>query len=307
MTTSAAKSLFSAAYQSPPMLLTLTALFWAGNAIAGNLAAGEVSPMFLTFLRWSLVSAALWALFGRQTLAYWPVLKPKLLSLVLMASFGFAIFNGFLYTASLSTTAINIGIMQGSMPVLVLAGAYLLQNAPLSRLQALGVAITIAGVVVVASQGAPHKLLEIGLNPGDALMFCACLCYAGYALALKDRPQIPGLLFFTAMAPVAALVSIPMAATEYALGYFQAPTPFGWALALWIAVFPSFLSQIFFLRGVDLIGPGRAGVYINLVPVFAAILAVLILDQRFAGFHAAALLLVLAGLWIAQRPSAQRD
>ena len=69
----------------------------------------------------------------------------------------------------------------------------------------------------------------------------------------------------------------------------------------WIAVFPSFLAQIFYLRGVDLIGPGRAGVFVNLVPMFAAAMAVTLIDEPFAAFHAVALALVIGGIWLAQR------
>jgi drug/metabolite transporter (DMT)-like permease len=84
------------------------------------------------------------------------------------------------------------------------------------------------------------------------------------------------------------------------MGDFQWPTPKGWLITLYIAVFPSFLSQLFFMRGVDLIGPGRAGIFVNLVPVFSAILAVLILGEAFQAYHALALALVLGGIVLAE-------
>jgi drug/metabolite transporter (DMT)-like permease len=76
-------------------------------------------------------------------------------------------------------------------------------------------------------------------------------------------------------------------------------------VTLYVAIFPSFISQIFWLRGVDLIGPGRAGVYVNLVPVFSAILAVALLSEHFAVFHAVSLVLVIGGILLAQRTPAQ--
>ncbi len=75
----------------------------------------------------------------------------------------------------------------------------------------------------------------------------------------------------------------------------------GLLVTAWVAVFPSFLSQIFYLRGVDLIGPGRTGVFVNLVPVFSAVLAVVLISEPFAAFHAVALVLVIGGIWLAQR------
>ena len=111
---------------------------------------------------------------------------------------------------------------------------------------------------------------------------------------------MPGRALFTLFAAIAAAAAVPFAAWDLATGG-PWPTPEGWAIAAWVALFPSCLAQLFFLRGVDLIGPGAAGIYINLVPVFASILAVLLLGERFALYHAAALALVLGGLWMAQR------
>jgi drug/metabolite transporter (DMT)-like permease len=74
----------------------------------------------------------------------------------------------------------------------------------------------------------------------------------------------------------------------------------GWMVMLYVAIFPSCLAQLFFLRGVDLIGPGRAGVFINLVPVFAAVLGVGLLGEPFGWYHAVALALVIGGIWLAQ-------
>ena len=79
------------------------------------------------------------------------------------------------------------------------------------------------------------------------------------------------------------------------------PTLQGLLVTAWIAIFPSFLAQVFYLRGIDLIGPGRAGVFVNLVPVFSAILAVALIDEPFAAYHAVALVLVIGGIWLAQQ------
>ena len=132
-------------------------------------------------------------------------------------------------------------------------------------------------------------------------MLAACVLYAAYTVALRDRPNMPGVAFFALLALIAALTSLPLVAVEVATGTFRWPTAQGLAVTVWIAVFPSFLSQIFYLRGVDLIGPGRAGVFVNLVPVFAAVLAVGLISEPFASYHAVALILVVGGIWLAQR------
>lgn len=288
-------------YAAPVLLLSLTTLFWAGNAVAGQFAVGHITPFQLTFLRWAIVSAALWPLFGHEVRAHWSTVRPKLLVVVLMASLGFTGFNTLFYIASHYTGAVNIGILQGSMPALVLLGAFLVFGDRVTPVQLLGVLITSIGVVVVTSKGSLEVLLALGVNSGDLLMLVACALYSAYAVALKQRPAIPGRAFFTLMAPIAALAALPMLIVESAFQDASWPTLQGWITTLYVAAFPSCLAQLFFMRGVDLIGPGRAGVYVNLVPVFSAILAVLLLGERFAPFHGVALALVLGGIWLSQR------
>ncbi|MEL6481382.1 MAG: DMT family transporter [Pseudomonadota bacterium] len=289
---------------TPALLLTLTALFWAGNAIAGQLAKDEVAPFMLVLLRWIGVTLVLWPLYGHEVRAHWATIRPALPRIVVMATAGFTCFNALFYAASHSTTGINIGILQGSMPMFVLAGAFLVYGTPVGRVQALGVFLTLIGVVLVATKGAPALIAEQGVNPGDALMLVACVLYSGYTVALRNRPAIPGRAFFTLMCPIAALTAVPFALGEAVIAGASLPTFDGWLVTLYVTVFPSCLAQLFFLRGVDLIGPGRAGVYINLVPIFAALLAVMILGETFAFYHAAALAMVLGGIWLSQRSPA---
>ncbi|MEL7466639.1 MAG: DMT family transporter, partial [Pseudomonadota bacterium] len=166
---------------------------------------------------------------------------------------------------------------------------------------ALGVIVTLSGVAVVASKGDVDVILSLALNHGDLLMLIAALFYSAYTVAIRVRPDVPGEALFTLFAVIAAFAAIPMAVWETTTEGFYWPTATGWGLTVIVAIFPSCLAQLFFLRGVDLIGPARAGVYINLVPIFAAILAVIVLGEVFAAYHGLALALVLGGIWLAQR------
>lgn len=288
-------------YGAPMVLLALTSLFWAGNALASRIAVGEIQPMLLVFLRWLLVIAVLWRLYGAELRAHWHLVRPRLGACILMGGLGFTAFNALFYVAGHSTSAVNIGILQGSIPVFVLMLAYAMDGSRITPMQAAGVALTLAGVVLVATRGDPGGLMALELNVGDGLMVLACALYAFYTAALARRPALPGRAFFTLMALIAAATSLPLAIAEAAIEGFRWPTPTGWAVTAYVAIFPSCLAQLFFLRGVDLIGPGRAGVFVNLVPVFAALLAVVLLGEAFAWFHGAALALVLGGIWLAQK------
>ena len=288
-------------YQWPGLLLTLTAVFWAGNTVAARLAIDQISPFMLTTLRWVLVAAVLWPVYGGEIRKHWGQIRPRLFAIVMLAVLGMSGFNALYYVAAHYTSAINMGILQGALPIFVLAGAYLAHGTRGGLVQLAGVLITAVGVVVVATRGEPLAILEVEFNKGDLAMLAACVLYAFYTVALRDRPHMPGAAFFTLLALIAAVTSLPLVAFEALTTGVTMPTLQGWLVTAWVAIFPSTLSQLFYLRGVDLIGPGRAGVYVNLVPVFAAILAVVLIDEPFAAFHAVALVLVIGGIWLAQR------
>ncbi|QFU15487.1 DMT family transporter [Microvirga thermotolerans] len=291
------KGFFGQAY----LLLVATTLFWGGNAIAGRLAVGEISPMVLTCLRWVLVVCTMLPLLGRRLAAEWPPIRRRWLFVTLMGAFGFTAFNALFYAAAHHTSAVNLTIFQGAIPVLVLLGTVLFFRAPVLPLQVLGMIVTVAGVVIVSVKADFEILRTLALNVGDVWMLIACLFYAGYTLGLRHRPPVTGLVFFTALALVAFLTSLPLLAVEIVRGSAQWPTLKGWAVLAYVAFLPSLLAQVFFIRGVELIGPARAGLFVNLVPVFGALLAVLLLGEPFAFYHALGLVLVLGGIWLAER------
>jgi drug/metabolite transporter (DMT)-like permease len=132
-------------------------------------------------------------------------------------------------------------------------------------------------------------------------MIAACFLYASYAVGLRRRPNVPTLSLFAVMAAAAFVVSLPFLGVEAWLGQLQWPTALGWLVIGLVTLFPSFLAQIFFIQGVDILGPGRAGVFANLVPIFASLFAVVVLSEDFAIFQAAALALVLSGIWTSER------
>jgi drug/metabolite transporter (DMT)-like permease len=238
---------------------------------------------------------------GRRFLGEWPALVPHWRSILAMGALGFTGFNALFYAAAHHTSAVNLTIFQGAIPVLVLIGTVLFFKSRVRPLQILGMLVTITGVAGVAVKGDPGVLRTLDLNIGDVWMLIACVLYAGYTLGLRNRPRVSGFVFFAAMAIVAFVTSVPLLGLEIATGTVRWPTPAGWAVVLYVGLMPSLLAQIFFIRGVELIGPGRAGLFVNLVPVFGSILAVIVLGEPFAVYHAAGLALVLGGIWLAER------
>ncbi|CAO4142895.1 DMT family transporter [Methylorubrum aminovorans] len=282
-------------------ILTLTTLLWAGNTVAGKWAVGEVSPQVLTTLRWAFAFAVLAVVARRAILADRDRLMQRWPYLFLMGAFGFTIFASLFYAAGTYTTAVNVALIQGAVPVFVMALNFAVRRVPVRAGQVLGAAVTLVGVAVATTHGDLAVLAHLGLNRGDGLMLAASLVYAGYTVALAGRPPVSGLAFFTALALAAFLTSLPPLAAEWALGRAIWPTTAtAWAIVAFVALGPSLLAQLSFIRGVELIGPNRAGLFVNLVPVFGAGLAVLLAGEPFGGAETLALLLVLGGILIAE-------
>ncbi len=282
------------------LMLIVTTWCWGCNAILSKIAVGEVAPMMLVTLRWLGVITLLVLFARRPVIRDWAVLKHHLTYVILMGIAGFTAFNSLFYLAGHTTSAVNIGIIQGSIPVFVILGGFLLFRTPVTTLQALGIAITLLGVVIIASAGDLVQLLTLTINRGDAFMLLASFFYAAYSIGLSRRPKVSAMGLFSLLATAAFISSLPLLAIESYQQGFQWPTSTGWLVVIAVTVLPSFIAQIFFIKSVALIGPGRAGVFVNLIPVFASIMAVLFLGESFEMYHAVSLALVLGGIGLSE-------
>ena len=286
---------------NPYTLLTLTTLFWAGNAIAGKLAAGDISPVALTFARWFFACIAFYFFARPHLKADWPAIRRHLPLLSTLGALGFSAFNIGFYWALQYTSAINVTIEQSAMPVLIILANYLFFRMRITALQGLGVLLTITGVLVTATRGSPLSIFETGVNRGDAMMILCVLLYGSYTVALRFRPDIHWTSLMFVLSLSATLFALPFYAVEIVQDGFRAPGPEAWGIIAYTAIFPSMLSQLFFIRGVAMLGANRAGLFINLVPIFGALLAVSILGENFRAYHFAGLALVLGGIAMAER------
>ena len=287
-------------YRQPTLLLTLTTMMWAGNGVAGKLAVGAIGPMALVFWRW-VIACSILALIARTDVKRdWSLMRPHLFAIFLMGTLGFTGFNALFYLSAHYTSAVNMTILQGAIPVFVMLGALLVHRVRASAIQLFGVLVTLAGVATIAAQGSLETLRHLSFNIGDVFLIIACVFYAGYTLALRNRPQVSPLSFFTLLAIAACVTSVPLYVIEIAQGAFVWPDARGYAVLIYAGIFPSLVSQLFFMRGVAIVGPSRAGIFTNLVPVFGALFAVIFLGEPFHLYHALAMVLVLGGILIAE-------
>lgn len=290
----------SALAGNPYVLLVFTTFFWGGNVPAGRLAVGEISPMLVVFLRWLFAFALLGLFARRQIREEFHMVLPAWRLIFVLSLLGYTGFNALYYSAAHYTTGVNIAIIQGSTPIVILLLGFLIYRNRMTSIQLAGAVLTIIGVLVSASHGDWQVIAHLAFNKGDLWLLIASMAYAFFTLLLRKRPPCSALVFFTALAAASCLTSIPLVIWEAWSGSLIWPGLKGWVLIAYIAVLPSLFCQISYIRAVELVGPARASVFYNLVPVFGALLSTMILGEAFSLFDFIALGLVIGGILLAE-------
>lgn len=281
--------------------LIITTAGWGGNAVAGKLAVGHISPAMLTSLRWVVALMILVPLGRRQLRADWPVIRRHLPLLLFLGFLGMSVFNNMLYLALTRTSAIHAALLQAATPLVIFVASFVIFRLRTSIPQIGGFTLSFIGVAVIASHGDLSRLLGFEINTGDAILLLAVLAYGLYTVFLRWKPQLHGISLMTVLAVAALGGSLPFVFWEASTGNMILPDIQGWLVTLYAATVASIISQILYIRGNELIGGNRAGLFFNLVPIFGTLFAVIILSEQFRLYHFLALLLVLGGIALAER------
>lgn len=283
------------------LLLTLTMLFWAGNFVLGRGVHGHVPPIALAWCRWTLAFLIILPFALPHLRRDWPALRAKSGTLLLLGTVGIGCFNTFSYIGLNHTTALNGLVFQASCPFLIVLASFLFFGDRISLRQGAGIVISLAGVLVIIARGDLDVLLALQLNEGDAWLFAAFTGWAIYTAFLRQRPDVHMFSFLAATFLIGAAVNTPFFVAEHLSGWRLQPTRSTVLAVLYVAVFPSVVAQIFYNRGVELIGGNRAGTFIYLVPLFGALLAIGLLGETLEAYHVAGVALILPGIMLAAR------
>lgn len=281
------------------LLLALTMLFWAGNYTIGRWAADKVPPVTLAFLRWTGAALLVLPLALPHTARGWKTITRNLPILLALGITGAGLFNTLQYIALTETTATNAGIINSASPVMIAVLSLLLNGERIRWVQLAGIATSLAGVLTIIAKGEVAALAALQVNHGDLVMLGAMAIWALYTALLDKRPTIHALAFAGVTYVIAGLLNAGLAAIEAAGGAHVVWSPQSLAAIAYTAIFPSFLAYLCFNRGVEIIGPTRAGAFMHLVPMFTVALAVAFLGEQPAPYHAGGLGLILAGVWLA--------
>ncbi|WP_312422376.1 DMT family transporter [Anaerospora hongkongensis] len=267
------------------MLLVLCNLFWAGNYVFGKYVITEITPLWITFSRWVL------ALFFLFPIAYyfekleWKTIKQDWLLLTCMGGLGIIGYNLLLYSALAYTTATNAALVSALNPGIIVIVSVFLTGERISKLQAAGFLVSLAGVLIILTNGKVAHLLQANYNQGDLLMLAAVFVWTAYSLISK-KLQTPPITATAVSSAIAVIMMMPFAASQGI--NFAAIKPLALGGIIYIILFPSVCSFVFWNLSVKAVGASKCGVFLNLVPVFTAIISVMLgenitLAQLFGG------------------------
>ena len=282
----------------PYLLLLLPPLFWAGNVVLARGITDLIPPVAFAFWRWLLAFLLLLPFTWRQTQLDWPVIRRYWPLLMLLGILGISSFNTLLYLGVQTTTAINGAVIQTAMPAMIIFISLLLFGERIRPIQLVAVLISITGAVLIVIRGDWRVLAQANIVIGDGLIFVAVWLYALYTALLRKRPFIHPMSFLTATFGLGVICLVPIYLWELASGARFILNQTIILSILYVAIFPSILAYISWNGGVAAIGASRAGFFINFVPLFAAVLSILFLDEPPQWIHAWGMGLIVLGMWL---------
>jgi drug/metabolite transporter (DMT)-like permease len=288
-------------FDQPYLLLSLTSLFWAVNTVLGRYVVGHIPPVTLAFIRWGGAFLIVLPFALPHLTRDWPVIRKHAVLMTVLALTGFSAYNTMAYYGLQYTSAINGLLLQSTGPLFVALWSFALFRTRLTWRQAIGICISLTGVLVIISHGSLAVLIGIGFNRGDVWFLIALLIYAYYTAALRQRPAMHPLSFLAVGMGWGATLLIPALVVEIASGQTMVFDTESVLSIVFVCVFPSLLGYLFLNRGIELIGANRAAPFMHLVPVFGSVLAIVWLGERFEIFHAVGYGLVFTGITVATR------
>lgn len=252
-------------------LMVLCTAFWAGNYIFGKYVTATLSPVWISLIRWAIASCLLVPIAYFTEKPSREAIRSHLLPLAAMGVLGIVMYTYFVYAALRFTSSTNAALVNSITPATIVLFARIFLKEKATGIQVTGILVSLLGVLIVLTGGNPIAAFSAHYNQGDLIMLFAVIVWSAYSIIGKHMHQVPPITMTAVSAVIGTLILLPFALIEGA-DFSQVNT-----LALigmaYISFFPSVLAFIFWNIGVKVIGPSRAGIFLNLMPVFTAIIS----------------------------------
>jgi len=276
--------------------LVCTTALWGSNGVMARALMDTIPPLVLAAARWAVVFVGLLPFAWSERRAIARSLARDWKVLAMLALLGSTPHSALMYSGLYASTAIHLGLLNSTVPVLIILISWGCHARRPRPLEALGLGISLSGVLLILAHGELRALLGLKFNHGDLLLLGVMLTWAIYTVRLEQRPQSLSLFAFVfALALIGELLTLPFAALQWALGgavLFGARELLG---ILYVGAAATLVSSILFSYGVERVGAVRGGILIHLMPVFSSVFAALFIGERLFLYHAAGFVLVAGG------------
>ena len=285
------------------ILLFLAALFWSGNFIVGKFASYyQIPPFSLNFYRWLFA----WLILAPFTIQ--EILKKKNYIFknykyyTILGITSVTIFNSIVYYSLNFTQVISGVLMISTIPVMIIFISSILKIEKTNIFQLLGVSFSFLGVILIITKAKFEILINLDFNKGDITMVIGMLSWATYSVLLKKKThQLSQLTLLEVVISFGFLFLIPIYFIEYQIGFrIELDKNFIMVLS-YVVLFPGLISFIFWIKGISLIGANRSGVFLHMMPILSAIMAIIIFDEKFMFYHMLGAIFILIGIILSNR------
>ena len=280
------------------VLLIASSFFWSGNFFSGKIAfLSDLTPFKLSFFRWILALLILLPFTYAQIIRDIEYYKKNILLMTVISILGVTIFNSFTYISLQTTLVINSTLMASVAPVMMIGFSWLIFRTKATTLQFTGIILSLLGAFAIILKGNLNNLYNLYFTAGDLWMLGAVVSWCLYSVLLKKiDSKTSQLANLEVMIIIGVIFIIPFYIMESFNSTYLPSTGLDLAIIGYVAVFASIVAFFSWNKGVSIIGPNRASLFLHLIPVFSAIWAVSFLNEKFAFFHVIGVLFILSGI-----------
>jgi len=280
------------------VLLIASSFFWSGNFFSGKIAfLSDLSPFKLSFFRWILALLILLPFTYAQIIKDLEYYKKNILLMTVISILGVTIFNSFTYISLQTTMVINSTLMASVAPVMMIGFSWLIFRTKTTTLQFTGIVLSLLGAFAIVLKGNLNNLYNLYFTAGDLWMLGAVISWCLYSVLLKKiDSKTSQLANLEVMIIIGVIFIIPFYIMESFNSTYLPSTGLDLVLISYVAVFASIVAFFSWNKGVSIIGPNRASLFLHLIPVFSAIWAISFLNEKFAFFHVIGVLFILSGI-----------
>ncbi len=287
------------------LFLFLSVLFWAGNFIVGKYASYyQIPPFSLNFYRWFFAWLILLPFTFKEIISKKNYILENYKFYILLGITSVTIFNSIVYYSLNFTQVISGVLMISTIPVMIMFISSILKIEKTNIFQILGVICSFIGVILIITKANFDLLVNLDFNKGDLTMVVAMLSWATYSALLKKRKhELSQLSLLEVIITFGLIFLIPIYIIEYSLGFeITLNKPFILVL-IYVVLFPGLAAFICWIKGISLIGPNRSGVFLHLMPILSALMAMIIFKEKFMLYHLLGAFFILSGIILSNRKS----